>query len=190
MLGVILSGGQSTRMGRDKGLMEFNGKKWSEIVRDKMVSLSIQTVISINSNQLVNYSKSFNRNDLVLDNPGLKIQGPLVGLLSAHIAYPQQDILIVACDMINIESIFIENLVDSYNKLSPEAIAFKGEYIEPLCAIYSSQGLKKILLLNNEGSLKRNSLINVLENLMTVYLPIKTEWQSAFKNFNRKEDLD
>src|ERR1043166_5331455 len=105
MTGVVLCGGQSTRMGQDKGLIEFGNIRWAEVVRKKIVSLGITTVLSINSQQLSSYSTHFDHRSLLVDNPDLKIQGPLLGLLSAHLSYTGQDLLIVACDMINIESV-------------------------------------------------------------------------------------
>jgi hypothetical protein len=41
----------------------------------------------------------------------------------------------------------------------------------------------------NEGTLGRNSMMQVLETLDTKYLAIKGEWKSFFQNFNQSEDL-
>jgi molybdenum cofactor guanylyltransferase len=190
MIGAILAGGQSSRMGQDKGLMEFKGKKWTKVVQEKLISLSIPTVISINPQQLQLYSNHFRENELIIDNPDLKIHGPLAGLMSVHLRLPEKNILAIACDLINIESIVFETLIDEFKRQQPEAIAFKGEYVDPLCAIYSAGGLKKIITSYFEDRLKKHSMMHVLENLETIYLPVKEEWKPFFKNFNEKTDLD
>lgn len=189
MLGVVLSGGQSTRMGQDKGLMIIDGRTWAESVYERLSSRSIPVVVAINQEQLLEYSRHFRGRELVIDNPELKIQGPLAGLISVHLIYPEQDILLLACDMIKIESAVIEKLLDEYQREQPDAIAFQGDNVEPLCGIYSARGLKKIIGHYHTGTLERHSLMHVLEALDAKYIPIKDEWKSLFKNFNQAGDL-
>lgn len=190
VLGVVLSGGQSTRMNQDKGLMKVDGRTWAENAYEKLSSLSIPAVVAINQQQLLEYSQHFRGKDLVIDNPELKVLGPLAGLISVHLIYPEQDILILACDMIKIESAVIEELLSEYQRKQPEAIAFRGDNVEPLCAIYSARGLKKIISHYYTGALEKHSMMNVLEALHAKYLPIKEEWKSLFKNFNQVGDLE
>jgi molybdopterin-guanine dinucleotide biosynthesis protein A len=188
MIGVVLSGGQSSRMGEDKGLKQLNGKRWAEIIREKFASLSIQSIISINKQQVDQYSIYFERGDLLVDDTSLKINGPLTGLLSTHLTYPEQDLLVIACDMINIQTIIIEKLQNEYH-VKQKALAFKGESIEPLCAIYPARGVAEIHSKYNSGLLTKHSMMHVLDLLNADYIPIKTEWQPYFKNFNRADDI-
>ncbi|MES1226406.1 MAG: NTP transferase domain-containing protein, partial [Bacteroidota bacterium] len=39
MIGVILCGGQSVRMGADKGMLRLQTKTWAQIAVDKMAQL-------------------------------------------------------------------------------------------------------------------------------------------------------
>jgi molybdopterin-guanine dinucleotide biosynthesis protein A len=179
-------------MGQDKGLIDSKSeaKAWAEIVRDKFYTISIPSFLSINQSQTENYLLHFNEDDLIVDNPSLKVQGPLLGLFSVHLKYPDQDLIVVACDMINIDSVALMKLVSSYNSSHPDAIAFKGERIEPLCAIYSSQGLTKIYSAHQEKKLYKNSMMHALEELNAEYISIPEKWNSFFKNFNNAEDLN
>ncbi|MBI1770391.1 MAG: molybdenum cofactor guanylyltransferase [Bacteroidetes bacterium] len=189
MTGVVLCGGQSLRMGRDKGLMVSANRLWAEIVRGKLVQTSIPSVLSVNSTQKENYLRHFDENDLVVDNSAINIQGPLQGLLSVHLKYPDQDLMVVACDMINVEIIVLKKLLNDFNASRVAAIAFKGERVEPLCAIYSSPGLAKILSAYRQSKLSNYSMMYILEELNAKYIPIPEEWQSYFRNFNSAEDL-
>jgi molybdopterin-guanine dinucleotide biosynthesis protein A len=191
MIGVVLCGGQSRRMGSDKGLLnlEPEGKVWAEVVQDKFSLLSIPSFLSVNSSQTENYLLHFKENDLVVDNFTLKIQGPLLGLLSVHLNYPDQDLMVLACDMIRMDEIVLKKLFDHYNSSKTEAVVFKGDQVEPLCGIYSLQGLSKIYNTYRQNAINNNSMMRALEKLETLYIPIPEEWKVFFKNFNRVEDL-
>ena len=99
MLGIILCGGQSLRMGSDKGLLKLEAKTWAQTAIDKMVELKLPVKISVNKAQLPGYESIFSENDLVADEPSITFTGPLMGLLSSHIQYPAEDLFAFACDM-------------------------------------------------------------------------------------------
>jgi molybdopterin-guanine dinucleotide biosynthesis protein A len=191
MIGVVLCGGQSIRMERDKGLIDLNaeGKVWAKIVQDKFFKLSLSSFLSINKNQTKDYLSHFKEDDLVIDNPAIKVQGPLLGLLSVHLNYPDQDLMVIACDMISMNEVVLKKLLDKYNSSKSEAVVFQGERVQPLCGIYSSQGLSKIYNAYQKNALSNNSMMHVLEKLETSYIYILDEWKVFFKNFNRIEDL-
>jgi molybdopterin-guanine dinucleotide biosynthesis protein A len=189
MIGVVLSGGQSSRMGRDKGLIEANGKPWAKIAFEKLTAVDVPALVSVNQHQLQEYLRYFDKEQLIIDRADLKIQGPLAGVLGAHLSHTNQDILVLACDMINLQPAVLAKLTNEYQQHQPEAIAFKGEHVEPLCAIYSSRALRKIKMQYAGDTLKSHSLKTVLGILETKFLPISKEWQPLFKSINRAEDL-
>lgn len=189
MIGVVLSGGQSSRMGQDKGLMKTHEKVWAKIALEKLARLSIPSFVSINEHQQQAYLKHFKNSELLVDSTDINIQGPLAGVLRAHLLRPDQDIMVLACDMLDIQYSVLEKLNKEFHALRPEAIVFQGINIEPLCAVYSAQGLEKINSQHNAGSLKNHSMHFVLDTLQTTYLLVPKDWQPFFKNFNRPEEL-
>jgi molybdopterin-guanine dinucleotide biosynthesis protein A len=92
--------------------------------------------------------------------------------------------------MLNMQSIVLKKLKQEFQVHRPEAIGFKGSNIEPLCAIYSTQGLTKIKTQYDTNYLRSYSMMSILEILRTNYLPVSEEWQQSFKNFNCVDDLD
>src|SRR6185436_20377186 len=98
MLGVILCGGQSSRMGSDKGLLIINEKTWTQIAIEKLASLDIPVKISVNSNQYSAYQSKFSSIELIVDDASLPVKGPLTAVLSCHLKYPSEDLFILACD--------------------------------------------------------------------------------------------
>ena len=176
-------------MGRDKGLIETNGKPWARIALEKLNAVGVNALVSVNPHQVHEYQLYFNKQELILDRADLRIQGPLIGVLSTYLSHPE-DIVVLACDMINMEPFILKRLLEEYQQNNAEAIAFKGENVEPLCAIYSARSLRKIKSLYDAGSLENHSMKNILEIVESIYLPINEDWRPLFKNSNSLEELN
>src|SRR5689334_7714680 len=99
MFGMILCGGSSSRMGSDKGLLKLEAKTWAQTAIDKMTPLKIPVRLSVNQQQYKDYAVVFEAADLIVDAPSLDLHGPLLGVLSCHLQYPQEDLFVLACDM-------------------------------------------------------------------------------------------
>jgi len=189
MIGVVLSGGQSSRMRQDKGLIKLNGETWTKIALDKLTALGLPTLVSVNERQYHEYQKYFDKVQLVVDRPDLGISGPLGGIISAHLSHLSEDLAVLACDMINLKQTVLEKLIAEFQQHQPEAIVYKSERIEPLCAIYSATALKKIYAQHVSHPFENHSIHHLLDILETTYLPLPNEWLSFFRNFNQPADL-
>jgi molybdopterin-guanine dinucleotide biosynthesis protein A len=191
MTGLILCGGRSSRMGSDKGLLPAEGITWAATAYNKLSSIVSSIFISVNDEQLSSYAKHFNRDQLIVDDNQLNIGGPLHGLLSTHLQFPQEDIFLFACDLLFMETIVFDTLL-LQQKTFPgkEAFVFNqsGE-AEPLCGIYTAEGLYKIINAYQNGVLGKPSMKHVLETLDTSLTELPKEWEHCFKNINTKQDL-
>ena len=79
ILGAILAGGQSRRMGKDKLFLELNNKKLIEHTIDKVRKYLKEIIIITNQD-----NKFFSKNNLTTVKDCIKGQlGPLVGILTA-----------------------------------------------------------------------------------------------------------
>ena len=181
LLGVVLCGGKSKRMGSDKGLMTNYGKTWVETVAGKLLSLKMPVVVSINALQRESYTEIFSPEDLVVDS--VDINGPLKGLLSVHEKYPEQDILLMACDLIEMDELTLINLIGHYQSQSAfDFFAYHEDFAEPFCAIYTSRGLKPILEKAEHHSLLKFSFQNILNEGKTMWIPLIN--RAPFRNYN------
>ncbi len=195
MLGVILCGGKSERMGTDKGLIASQpdgNTTWAENSSEKISSAGIQYVLSVNKEQYPFYSTLFPVQQLVTDNESLKIRGPLYGLLSVHIQYPDQSLFTLACDMPLMTTEILKELLQHYNQTSgSQAYLFTNDgEPEPLCAIYTPEALQHILHLYHSGQLVKHSMKFMLDHISTFTIPLKNEQKISFKNINAHSELN
>ncbi|MET1056061.1 MAG: molybdenum cofactor guanylyltransferase [Pedobacter sp.] len=190
MLGVVLSGGQSTRMGKDKGLLLYRKRLWAEIAEEKLLSLNIPVRISVNPAQPMAYLNHFSPAKLIVDNPSLTIKGPLSGLLSVHLSAPEDDLFLLACDMILMEKRLLFNLQNALEgNDSAEAVIYtRDEQQEPLCGIYTASGLRKITSLLQLQRISKSSMKFILSHLKVLEIPLEKQDYHMFSNFNSSED--
>jgi molybdenum cofactor guanylyltransferase len=191
MIGVVLCGGKSSRMGTDKGLLTERNKAWSELAIEKLSSLSLNSVVSINSSQLNTYSSLFSSDQLIVDKDW-NIKGPLLGLLSVHDQFVNDDLLVLGCDLPKMELNVLQSLVSEYKQFPhfDTYIFNNGIHSEPLCGIYTSNCFKKISNAAREGKLRSFRMMDVLDMLNSKYLPLREEWKSSFQNINSPADLN
>jgi molybdenum cofactor guanylyltransferase len=192
MLGVILCGGQSSRMGSDKGLLKLEAKTWAQTAFDKLAELNFPIVISVNEKQYNDYAVVFKSIELITDNSSLSIHGPLSGVLSVHLQHPSEDLLIFACDMPLMETVLLKELLKLYHQHSSNdafVYANDGEP-EPLCGIYKAKGLAYILSLYQTNQLPKHSMKYMLEHISTYSTPLPDDKKKCFRNFNAHAELN
>ena len=182
LLGVVLSGGQSKRMGRDKGLMDIEDTKWAVFVAEKLQNMGLDVVVSVNPAQVESYGKVFPDTTLIVDDTS--ISGPLNGLLTVHKHHPDKDLLLMACDLIDMDKPTLSKLIETY-QTEPEfeyyVYSLDG-FTEPFCAIYTTKGLAKVYQSMEANELKKFSLHDRFESGLTKYIPIHNE--KVFNNYN------
>jgi molybdopterin-guanine dinucleotide biosynthesis protein A len=116
MNGLILSGGQSSRMGREKRLIQYHGKTQEAYLFELLGKFCEKVFVSLNANQHSNYPYIYDAYH--------EMNSPLVGILSAFQHEPEQAWLVVACDMPFVTHETIQYLIDARD-ISQKATAFK-----------------------------------------------------------------
>lgn len=117
--GVVLCGGQSSRMGTDKSKLLLNGKSLEDLASSKLEPFCDKVYFSINSTQ----------NDLSYKNSLLDLyenQGPLAGIISSFY-YLEAPLLVLAVDMPLVTKNTIENLIKQRDKTKHVTAFFDEE---------------------------------------------------------------
>jgi molybdopterin-guanine dinucleotide biosynthesis protein A len=179
-------------MGTDKGLLKSQADSWAKIAADKIASLSLPVVISVNTNQYPEYLAVFPDTPLIKDNDTLKLRGPLCGVLSVHLQYPAEDLLILACDMPLMEPALLKELINYYDQQTAfDAFVYANDAEpEPLCGIYKATGLARIIQLYQSGQLSKHSMKYMIEHIHTTLIPVPPGKKDSFRNFNAHAELN
>lgn len=192
MTGIILCGGQSSRMGSDKGLLKLEANTWAQTAVDKLSILGIPVKLSVNRQQLNDYAEVFAADDLFVDAASLELHGPLLGVLSAHLQLNTEDLFVFACDMPLMEPILLKELYIHYEQ-NPgyDAFVFMNDHEpEPLCAVYTAKGLSTIFGMLQNSTLTKHSMKFMLDHLSVFTVALKEEQKKQFRNFNAHAELN
>lgn len=134
--GLVLAGGESRRMGRDKALLVRGGKSQLENTVALLAGAVDRVFVSARREQMEEPERS--RFATIVDRyEGI---GPVAGILSAMDEHPHADWLVVACDLPNIDTETLAFLLANQSPDKPFA-AFRSSYDElpePLCALYTA----------------------------------------------------
>lgn len=150
LIGVVLCGGESRRMGRDKGLIERDGRCWAAWMGWKLALCGLPVVYSIRAEQEEAYAAVLPEACLVMD--AIDLGGPLNGLMSVRRFFPGKDLLLLACDMQDVDGETIAELVKEYGAGGAEFYVYgDAELAQPFCAVYTAAGLARVLGRMGEG---------------------------------------
>lgn len=132
--GLILAGGSSTRMHRDKAALTYQGRTQLDRAFELLSRHADRVFVSVRADQTSDATRA--HRPLIVDSVAGK--GPIVGIRSAFAAHPQAAWLVLACDLPYITDATIEGLLQGRDP-KQFATAYKSVHDglpEPLCAIW------------------------------------------------------
>ena len=157
--GLVLAGGRSRRMGKDKAQLSYHGQPHSQYLYKLVSEVCDKVFLSIRDEQKSQYEQEFN---VIIDQDEFK--GPFNGLLSAHNKYPEVAWLVVACDLPLVDKASLGQLIEQRDeeRTATAYATLKSGLPEPLIAIWEPEALNeaKSYLQESESSCPRKFLIN------------------------------
>lgn len=182
----ILAGGESSRMGRDKALLEIDGVPM--IVRTTRLVEGISGRATI-----VGEAESYQRLGLHAIRDDWPHAGPLGAIATALRASDCAWNLVVACDLPYLTSDWLEFLIGRAQDSKADALLpMSDRGSEPLCAMYAKSCETAVWLALDRGVRK---VTEGLAHLRVEYLE-PSEWKAfdsdglLFKNMNLPEDYE
>ena len=172
VLGAVLVGGASRRMGRDKALIEIDGVPMAVRVAAAMRAAGIERVVAVGPAGL-----SAGLPVVADEHPG---EGPLGGILSALDAAAPRPVLVAACDLPWLDAASVSALLDA--PPCDVAVGRTGR-IEPLFARWSPTTRATLRALFDGGE---RAVHRALASLLVVEIGMSDE---ALINVNLPGDL-
>ena len=181
--GIILAGGESNRMGKDKGLCEFKGKPLISYAIDALLPLC--GTILISSNNIEDYQK-FGYQVIIDKHEGI---GPIGGIYSSLKKSVTKHNLIISCDTPFLNTPLLEFILDNSDNYEIVVPEHSNSLIEPLAAYYSSDIVNLL-----EISIKKKDykLMNFLNKVKFKKINVDSIYgfsNKLFINLNTPDDL-
>jgi molybdopterin-guanine dinucleotide biosynthesis protein A len=142
LFGLVLAGGTSSRMQRDKATLSYHGKPQLLWAHELLSEFTTATFVSVRPDQR---EEELRRSlpQIVDRHPGI---GPLAGIEAALLSHPKVAWLVVACDLPFINSAALQLLIENRDS-ARTATAFRSAHDglpEPLCAIWEPRSIAAV----------------------------------------------
>ncbi len=179
--GILLAGGSSSRMGTDKGLVKFQGRRLAEYALDLLSRFCDEILISTAHPEYA----AFGFRTIPDQLPG---KGPLSGLAATLPHSSNEWNLVLGCDMPYANSALFEFLIEKTG-VSLGVVPIHDNLIEPVAAIYCRTAGR---LFGNELAMGHYSLYKILLNNDFTFPDtgfLLAEFPFLFKSLNEPDDL-
>jgi molybdopterin-guanine dinucleotide biosynthesis protein A len=148
--GLILAGGASKRMQRDKAALKYQGKTQLERAFELASRHVAKLFVSVRADQTSDPTRA--HLPMIVDS--VAGEGPIVGIRSALAAHPEVAWLVLACDLPFLADAAIEELL---RRRDPSALAtaYKSAHDglpEPLCAVWEPAAARVLAEYQAAGS--------------------------------------
>ena len=188
MTSIVLAGGKSSRLGRNKALQIVAGKSLIQWVIDRLAIVSTETIMVTAHGEPIPCSSRVpvkTVGDLYPE------KGPLGGIHSGLTASSSSQAIVVGCDtpFLSVDLLrYLGRICPTCDIVVPRI----GEMVEPLCAVYSRNCIEPIQKLFKHNGLR----IIELFGMVTVRYIEEDEINRfdpehlSFFNINSQADLD
>ena len=163
--GLVVCGGESSRMGVDKSLIDYHGKAQRYYLYEMLESLCDQVYISCNEHQSSSIPEYY---QVIQDHDNYKNTGPMAALLSAFDKYPDGSLLVVGCDYPLIKKDDLTRLIEA-SKSDIKALSYynpENQIREPLLAIYKSECAPFLMSQYQSGNYSLNDFLKSVDALI------------------------
>ena len=172
---IVLSGGQSTRMGQDKALLPLDGVPMIGKIAVQLTGNFHEVLVSGDPEKY-----AFPEVRTVPDHE--PDRGPLMGLLSALRASESELNWTTTCDMPEPNLTFVRKMIRSIGDYDAVVPVDSNGWKQPLIGLYRkgvSDAIEKLL------STEKAAMRDLIDSIRVEYIPLTSGW---YKNLNTQED--
>ena len=195
---IILCGGKSSRMGRDKGSMIIQDKPMIKHILSTLNHQINEAVIVLNEQSRIDkYREFINPQDyaytITFAEDKIKNKGPMPGIMTG-LSYISSDYaLILPCDSPYVSKNYINTIFSEVDNKYQAIVPYhdsenKLKTSEPLHSVYNKNTIPIIEELVNQDVLHIKGLISKLDTKFVLIDNKKIE-KKEFRNLNRPTDI-
>jgi molybdopterin-guanine dinucleotide biosynthesis protein A len=178
--GLVLAGGRSSRMGRDKGLIVYNDKPQREYIADLLRKFCAQVYVSCKTREYIPAEL----------NPlpdQFELESPLNGILSAFRKNDTVAWLTVPVDMPYVDEAALAYLLNhrDTNKMATCFVDSDGKHPEPLLALWEARAAAPLKKYYESGGISPREFLKQ-QNILLLKPPDKRIYQ----NINTPDELN
>ncbi len=195
---IILCGGKSSRMGRDKGSMIIQNKPMIKHILSTLNHHINEVIIVLNDQTRIGtYGEFINADDysytITFVEDEIKDKGPLPGIMTGLKHINGEYALILPCDSPYVSSKYIDTIFKEINDDYQAIVPYhdpedKLKTSEPLHSIYNKNIIPKIEKLLGSDILHIKGLIEKIDAKFVLIDNKKIE-KKEFRNLNRPQDI-
>jgi molybdopterin-guanine dinucleotide biosynthesis protein A len=176
--GAVLTGGRSSRMGRDKATLPVDGVPMAARVADALRRAGAEPVLVVGGDQAA--LEALGLTWVADRHPG---EGPLGGILSAFAAARDRDLVVVlATDLPELDASVVRSIVTGLG--GHDVAVAGGEQAEPLCGVWRVVTCEPVLTSAFEQG--ERAVRRAMVPLDRVVVPIPAQ---HLRNVNHPDDL-
>ncbi len=178
-VGIVLAGGLSTRMGADKATMAVGGKPMVVLVADALWEAGLRPVECQGGD-----AATIGEYGLSVAPDDEPRRGPLAAIRTALARHHDRDVVVVACDLVDIDSTTVRSLVDAGSAhAGADVVAVVADGRHHLASWWRQGTDRSLATLLADGV---EAYQDALAQLVTVDLPVDS---SLVRNVNSPADL-
>ncbi|MDJ0800373.1 MAG: molybdenum cofactor guanylyltransferase [Calothrix sp. MO_167.B12] len=184
---LILAGGKSSRMGRDKALVDYQGKPMLQRVYQVAQECTQEVYVLTPWCDRYKHILPLDCNYLNEFQPG---NGALYGLCQGLKQISTQWILLLACDLPLLKTKIIQQWINDLEQVAEDILAVvphNSSNWEPMCGFYRHDALPELQSFLQTG---RRSFQEWFSNIKVQALPVTPEIQLMLYNCNTPGDLN
>lgn len=178
--GLVLAGGRSSRMGRDKGLIVYNNKPQREYIAELLGKFCSEVYVSCKAKEYIPAAHNPLPDQFYLESP-------LNGILSAFEKNNSVAWLTVPVDMPYVDEAALAHLIThrNTNKMVTCFIDSDGKHPEPLLALWEAKAAAPLKMYYESGGISPREFLKQ-QDILLLHPPDKRIYQ----NINTPEELD
>ncbi len=186
---IILGGGESKRMGKDKKFIKYNGKTFIEHIYEFACKICDDVVISLAKKEDYEKLKHLNAR-FIFDK--LRIKTPLVGMYSCAEEIESEFVVVLPCDSPKMSEEIFEFMKKEINEKGVDAVVPKSE--KGFYALHAVYRRKPLLEACKKVLKDKRTVREILKEMNVQYIDVEffrkfDKNLLTFFNINTKEDF-